>query len=340
MPKFLPKRFKESHSFAFYLHDLLANYVINGEKQNIFSAKFEIRDRNHLKEIKDLSGEPFVTWLEQNGYEDVVVDIFYRQIIVATLSDFCHFVYEGLNCSEKGKTTVAFALFRKPFKENLLFLEWLLGDPVNFMKCFYNKGTSEYTIDQISKEQRIKIIANAIRKIWSQEKFFNEDYIYKLRYDKKCEFGFEKYWQKATHLVTSFREIKTEPHNLNFVFSSFQDKESQWEFIYLMVPALLFYTVNVVEHLFLNIAKFDSFYRNLESFRRTMNYIFWAHEEIAKVEYSEEAEDLINSLKKPLSFDCPNCSIKIIPDLDNIKRFVKRLEMKCPGCKEIIRFDE
>ncbi|GAH08133.1 unnamed protein product, partial [marine sediment metagenome] len=259
-------------------------YVITGEKQNLFSVSFKIRDKKHPSEFKNLSGESFINWLEENGYEDIVMESFYRQIIVATLSDFCHFVYEGLKCSEKGKTTVAFALFRKPFKENLLFFEWLLGDPVEFMKVFYTKETSRYTIDKILKEEKIQIIANSIDKIWPQERFFNEDYIYKLRYAKKCAYGFENYWQRATHLVTSFREIKTEPHNLNFIFSNYEDKESQWEFIYLMVPMLLYYTLNVVEHLFLNIAEFDSFYSNIESLRRTMNFIFWAHEEIVKVD--------------------------------------------------------
>lgn len=337
MQKFLPKRFEESHSFAFYLHDALAHYVITGEKQNLFSTRFKIRDKNHINEIKGLSGEPFVTWLEQNGYKDVVVESFYRQIIVATLSDFCHFVYEGLKCSEKGKTTVAFALFRKPFKENLLFFEMLLGDPAKFMNYFYNKETSNYTIDEISPEDKIQIIADAINKVCPQEKYFDEDHIYKLRYDKKCDYGFEKYWHKATHLVTSYKEIKTEPYNLNFVFSSFEDKESQWEFIYLMLPMLLYYTLNVIEKLFLNIAKFGSFYQNFENLRRTMNFIIWSHEEVAKVDFGKEARFLIETLKDTLSFNCPKCSVKIIPDLDNIKRFIRLLEIKCPKCKEVIR---
>ena len=52
----------------------MANYVIIGEKQDLFSVRFEIRDKKHLSEIKDLSGESFIIWLEQNGYEVRVME--------------------------------------------------------------------------------------------------------------------------------------------------------------------------------------------------------------------------------------------------------------------------
>lgn len=72
-----------------------------------------------------LLGEAFWHWCEANGYRHVPDQHSYRNLIFGLLSDLCHFLYEGLKCSEMAKLSVAFANFRKPLQDNFFYLEWI-----------------------------------------------------------------------------------------------------------------------------------------------------------------------------------------------------------------------
>lgn len=74
---------------------------------------------------------------------------------------------------------------------------------------------------------------------------FEGDFIYNLRYSKKEEYGLEKLWQKATHIVTTNQHYQTETGNLNFVFSTSKGKQEQWNYLYLILPCVLFYAFQV-----------------------------------------------------------------------------------------------
>ena len=76
---------------------------------------------------------------------------------------------------------------------------------------------------------------------------FNAAFIYSLRYSKKDEYGLERLWNLANHLVTTCKYYKTESLNLNFIFSGADSKESQWNYLYSVLPYLLFYTVEVIQ---------------------------------------------------------------------------------------------
>ena len=76
---------------------------------------------------------------------------------------------------------------------------------------------------------------------------FNADFIYNIRYSKKTEYSLERLWNMANHLVTTSKDYKTESLNLNFVFSGAVSKESQWNYLYSVLPYLLFYTVEVIQ---------------------------------------------------------------------------------------------
>ncbi len=204
MATFLPKQFQFSHDFAFFLHDLLVEGIVSGEQAGIFNVNVKWDSKLQADVIKGFSGEELWLWLEKNGYEWVNVSLAYKQIIIALLSDFCHFVYEALSCSIKGKLAVSFALLRKPFKENLLYLEWLLIDPKDFMHKFYYDGPKALDLSTaLDKERKIHIIQAAIEKS-IHVNWIPAEFLYELRYMKTASYGFEGLWNHATHLVTTF----------------------------------------------------------------------------------------------------------------------------------------
>ena len=60
--------------------------------------------------MEGLQGEAFWHWCETNGYRHILDQYTYRNLIFGLLSDMCHFIYEGLKCSEEGKLSVAFSI--------------------------------------------------------------------------------------------------------------------------------------------------------------------------------------------------------------------------------------
>jgi hypothetical protein len=97
-------------------------------------------------------------WLENNGYKLTVYEIYYKQIFVALLSDYCHFIYEALRTSKRGKLTVTYSLLRKPLKENLFYFEWLLADPREFITNFDSGLIHTIELSKyVPKEKKIEI---------------------------------------------------------------------------------------------------------------------------------------------------------------------------------------
>jgi hypothetical protein len=256
MPKnFLPKEFRESHRFCFFLHDQLLETLSSATKANIFNIVIKFKSERDAKKVEDLRGGQFIDWLQKNGYEKEVYDLYYRQIISGLLKDFLHFVYEALQASKKGKLTVAYALLRKPFKDNLFYLEWLLAYPEDFLKRFDTPGGPKlsFPVDQ-TKTRQIEIITTAYEKI-EGTKLLSGEIMHRLRYDKREFDGLEFLWQQANHLITTMKPIQTRQANFNFVFSDRKAKHLQWKQMYALLPLFLFHTIQVVEALMVKIAK-------------------------------------------------------------------------------------
>ena len=103
MKNFIPKEFRFSHKFAFLIHDLLAQNIALGEEAKIFDTVIEFDSPETSQKIQKMNQEEFWEWLSQH-HKDSHYIIFYKQIFLALLSDFCHFVYEGLKCLRKRQT--------------------------------------------------------------------------------------------------------------------------------------------------------------------------------------------------------------------------------------------
>ena len=94
--------------------------------------------------------------MEENGYGHIRDEQAYRHLVIALLADFCHFVYEALRCIPR-KLTVTYNLLRKPLRDNLLYLEWMLADRNDFMNRFRQGGDAIDTA-RLNREQKLTII--------------------------------------------------------------------------------------------------------------------------------------------------------------------------------------
>jgi len=331
----LPKQYHFSHQYCFFLHDLLADIIVSGERDGIFKVSFEMRDKRELEEISKRTGEELWIWLESNGYEDIVYHLTYRQICVALLSDLCHFVYEALECSIKGKLTVTYALLRKPFKENLFYLEWLLADPKDFFQRFHfddikNFALSEYRL--ITPKKKVEIIKHAKDKT-KHGQWIASNFIYQLRYDKKVHYGMEQLWQKANHLITTFKFLETEERNFNFVFSDDTAHKSQWDYLYSFLPILLFHTLEIVQALIATFAKIkDEEEHNITELRTVIGFLLWVEKRPRTIKMDNFIEKIANSIEEA-QLRCPKCKKRLTYKKQYLKLFCEEAAFKCRKCQ-------
>lgn len=297
MRNFIPKELRFSHKFAFLIHDLLAQNIAEGEKAKVFDTTFKFDSQKTARKIQKMSSEELWSWLAQND-KVAHYEVIYKHIFVALLSDFCHFVYEGLKCSEKGKLTVSYALFRKPFKDNLLILEWLLADPSDFMDKFYNEDSKIYNPQKLSPERKKEIIEKAIKE--TKLNLFDAEFIYDLRYNRSLPFSFSSTWDKANHLITSFEKIKTEKQNINFVFLSDESQYGKWYGIYSLLPVLLYHSFSIVECLFSTIAQRDVSLKDVAFDQCKAGFILWGN--------SIGYETKIKISNMSITGDCDECN--------------------------------
>lgn len=316
------------------LHDMLANYIVVGEKQGWFVSRFHFRSRKEGEEFSQLEHGETLSWLNNKGYSRVALDVMYRMVIIGLLSDFCHFIYEGLKTSEKGKLAVSFSLFRKPFKDNLLLFEWLLADPADFLFRFC-KEAEHFAPDQIRPDQRIKLIDKARKKLPSA-KVFNSKILHGLRYEKNTEYSLEHFWHRATHIVTCSKSHKTENMNLNFVFSQDEDRFDQWEFLYEKVPLLMYYATEVIETLLTSLVKIPSPILLLNQAKRQLGFLFW-QQDFYRENAPSEITHLLRELVEKNIAPCKFCSVEIT-GMENTYNFIHHNVIVCPHCNRTNSF--
>jgi hypothetical protein len=212
----LSKSQHRSYRFAFDLHDEIVKLIHTAERDNAVCITLEGLSEKQLASLESAGEDGTIDWLESNGFKTEAQEAMRRNITMALSVDLCNFAYEALNAAAKGKMTVAYSLIRKPIKENLLFLEWLLADSKEFFSVFEKGEASLLDVSRsIDSQKKKEIIQKAITAAKSPG--ITADELFRIRYDKSCQHGFETLCNKATHLITTFKQLKTEGQNFNFI---------------------------------------------------------------------------------------------------------------------------
>ena len=182
---------------SFVLHDFLAEHVVEGERANLLSFETPLKKQEDSTAMNSLKGDALWRWFEANGYRDLMDKYAYRSLIFALVSDMCQFVYEGLNCSAKGKLSVAFAILRKPLQDNLFYLEWILADWPDFLARF-QKGPCQLDLSRSDqkKPKRVDIIARAMDRL-PLGRWIDPELLYELRYEKASQLGLDPIFNQA-----------------------------------------------------------------------------------------------------------------------------------------------
>lgn len=323
----LPRKFDLAHAVAFFFHDQLAQLVVDLETVGALSVRLALQERE-AQEIANLEGENLWAWLRDTNRQEAIDDLTYRQLTAAVVSDASHFLCESLLASGKGKTQVAYALLRKPLKENLLLLEWLAAAPEDFLSCFHGESIWPYTLNRLPETERRRIIERAATLVDLPD--LGEDFQWTLRYAKKYPHSLETLWTKATHLVTHVAASATEPGNLNFVFSTADAIDEQWEHYYRIVPLELYYFVRIAEEVASWFVVWDEDLRPTQRMLRDLALMRFTEVYTRSPKINEKSERLFKELSE-IGFGC-DCGGEITVGASGIDRFWLRGELLCPSC--------
>jgi len=325
----IPSKHWKAHEFCFYLHDrlvqLLVEYESSGAHNWVTDTFQEILD-----EREDWDGEiDILNFMKEHKLVEPYKHHLISHLVLSLTSDMLHFMYEALSCFEKRKFTVGFALLRKPFKENLLFLSWLLGDQDDFIQRF--EANNYQSLNGIKKEKQIAIIAEAIKKLAVSE-MFDADLIWSMIYSKNHEAGFESVWQRATHLITSQGDLlKTEDYTINFIFESPADNHF-FEMLYSKLPYLLMFSMQVVLECFSLVLKI-----NEKTYSHQIVSTTGCYEALFLKNRPLKLARMLNKELKPF-LKCIHCEAPLRIDKNNAPALYLSEHIQCKKCGLVSEF--
>jgi hypothetical protein len=249
---FIPASLRQAHSLCFVCHDILVQLLASGEKQGVFWHSLQLRDEADLVNLE--AAQDIFDWLEATGRTKDRAEVLRMIVFPALLSDFLHFIYEALDTARKAKLTVTYSLLRKPLQEILYVFETMLVDLDRFGKLMVENPSLLHSQSAGGIEVHRSRV-NHVLSILNETDRFDGGYIAQLRYDKAADDGFDGVCNKAIHLFTSHSVIRTEPLNINFIFSGWDAKLTQWRYLYSRLPYLLSYARLLIERLCSTFAK-------------------------------------------------------------------------------------
>ena len=208
---------------------------------------------------------------------------------------------EALFTYEKGKIRVSLSLLRKPMKENLLYLEWILADENDFMAAFANQNRKALSVESLTPDRRRELITGAIAKC-ANTSFLDPAALYDMRYNKAAAFGLEPLWQKAQHLITTHGAyLLTETENFNFIFIKPDEQERIYERVAIFYFMLTIHLYDVVTAA---LARSYELHRGAQQYDALCKLAAMSIARENFEDFGRVAKPLIETLNDLLSCDC------------------------------------
>ncbi len=296
---FLPNQYIRGHEHCFLLHDFLLELLRAAEQNRLFSETFRFRDQAD-KQSFDEADDVF-QWFESTGRTSERAAFLRRTVFPGLLSDFLHFLYVALEASRRGNLAVTYALLRKPLQESLFLFEVIASNLAQFAERMVENPVLLYS----QKAGGVQAHRDRILRILEclGDDRFDAAYLAQLRYDKHAEDGFDGMCNKAVHLVTGHPAIQTEKLNLNFIFSGWDAKVTQWSFLYSRLPYILSYAQLLVEYVFGAMHRSDGEYADYMH-RRLAAAMLLSDATIVEKYRCEPLERFASATRKALEHEC------------------------------------
>lgn len=322
-------KFSETNCIVDYNFLMVCNnYIVSilelADKNKWSSEKIDFKDKDKAKVA---SSKYDLFYFREHGYAKVINKSLYKHIIFSLVADYNIYVSDAIECASKGHFGTAFSLLRKPFKDDLLFIEMFYTKGYNFVAKFLKQPIGNFATDKITKDNKMKIMRKCCKKI----NFFTAKRLYSLRYSKTSKESLEKIWNKTSHIITSAKSYATEDGNLNIIFATQDVVEDNLVYFYKVACSVQLYFVTLL----LNILKDECLISELD-FIANMKQLYFAFSCTLEGDVPEIILDELDML-------CPNCGSIINITDDILKKNYNSCTFiyKCDKCNkehEVDRF--
>ena len=176
---------KNDYNFLMLCNDFIVDILKYADKYQWSSERITLKE----KDVKKLDSPNYdLFYFRNHGYAKIINKSLYKHIIFSLVVDYNNYIFDAINCALRYHFGTAYTLLRKPLKDDLLLLEMIYVKGYKFIPEFLNKPIKNFSIDKISKEDKMKILRKCCKKI----NFFTAKRLYDLRYSKKSRESLEK----------------------------------------------------------------------------------------------------------------------------------------------------
>lgn len=322
--KGIPRRWRLAHSYCFFLHDECVRALVEYESAGAHHVTINFESQISVEEFSRLADEDPTEALLKTGYPAEARRVVLNTIMMGMVSDCLHHLFEALRCFEKRKIVVGFNLLRKPLKQNLLYLAWMLGDEDGFYTEFMS-GNPENLSQKKIGNLRLEIFSKAIARMPEAVPFVPE-MLEKVIYDRKFNLGFEQAFEHAVHLITIERlELRTAPQNFNFIFKNHADDDT-YDALYSWAPYILFFLAHVILELFNRMRSMDGGVKTAFAVRGLFTFML--------LEGGTGEKVMLNELNRMLAnVACDHCKAPLKVTSFNAGRILLTDSFRCAMCR-------
>lgn len=321
----IPTKNVPTHEFCFYLHDMMTQLLVEIESLEIRSASFELSEAD--QQAINPSSDQLFDHLLSSEHRPRAARLMLNHVLVALTSDYLHFVYEALIALSKRKFAVGLSLLRKPFKENLLHMTWMLGDSEDYFDKFEKSPAKFMESRKTDSIFRAKLMEKALKSCILAENF-SPSLIENLIYNKNDPNSLAPLFDKATHLVTGARALSTEPLNLNLIFKNPRDNDI-FDECYSGIALVLMYSFAIISSEIEKVAPLDTSY-----VRRRLLIAFMIYQAL----FIKGPPNLYRTIEKTFGdlLSCTVCQAKLRSRKSEIPRLLVAERIVCRSCKSDI----
>ncbi len=320
--RLIPETSHAHHEFCFHLHDLMAQLLVQMEIKKSGHVQFVLESEGDQKLLE--SGIHILDFLNQTGRGDLERRAVINHLCIALYSDMLHFIYEGLRALEKRKFSVAFTLFRKPFKDGILTMAQMCAEEAVFFDRM--KSDAKSLLDRRRlHETGIRALLNAALKVCSGSSLLSADNIYETAFDRKNNSGLAGLFDKATHLTTEYAPIQTENYNVNFIFKNPRDNDVYKNGVYQQLATLLY---------FLSIMQIELYSRMGQASKKYQNWMIFTSLGAFETLFTIGRSRMTKFVNKQFAefLECPVCQTKLKLKKSDAPRFFVGETLDCGHC--------
>ncbi len=319
----IPEQHRRSHEFCWYVYRHLAQMLI---QHDALGAHRAISD-SYREIAKELGQNPsegeILTFLQEQGFDKEYRYHLVSNLALALTADMIRYLHEGLRAIQECHFSIAFTLLRKPFKENLIFLAWLLGNEEDFLIRFSRNNYE--TLNGLREEQQLKILSDAIACTVTPS-YFDANVIREGIFSKQQSYGLEPMWTKATHLITKQGLLlRTPDYCINFIFEP-ASSEHYYDILYHWLPDLFLLASQIVPE-----CMKKTFGFNEATYSHYLVTTIGYYEALAQLETGPGISEMLNSVFHSF-LKCGCCGEQLHISNSNACRLYEIEYIQCEHC--------